>query len=356
MWRLHRYYLRELSINAAITFLVMFTVVLVSSVNTGIKRAQGGVSMLLDAVKIMVLFALDSLPHVVTIAFLIATVLTFTRAVQDRELTAIRAAGISPRVPMTAAVLLGILLSVGGSVTLHYVIPDVHYKKYRVVADVMRNAFLQMGIGKDRLTIGDFAMTFRRLENGVYEDCTIYCPPHRRLSKDLEWSILRVDRVAIHWPEEGSDDIVIVPQGVRDPIKPVFFESIPIVIPLAELGGRDRRIDRDDDLRSDQLLAEVIRGVHPRPWSAIYTLFRRCCFSLMPLLFAPIGFCIAEFARERGRVMALVLALVPLAMFYLGEIMGARLLLATENPWCAWMPLALLLVVGLPLCWRQLRR
>jgi len=253
-------------------------------------------------------------------------------------------------------VLLGMLLSIGGSVTLHYVIPDVHYQKYRVVADVLRNAFLRMGIGKDRLAIGDFAMTFRRLENGVYEDCTIYCPPHRRLSKDVQSPILRVERVSIHWPSQGSEDIVIVPDGVRDPIKQAYFGAIPIVIPLAELGGRERRVDRDDDLRSDQLLAEVIRGVHPRPWGAIYTLFRRCCFSLMPLLFAPIGFCIAEFARERGRVMALVLALVPLAMFYLGEIMGARLLLSTENPWCAWMPLALLLVVGVPLCWRQLRR
>jgi hypothetical protein len=109
-------------------------------------------------------------------------------------------------------------------------------------------------------------------------------------------------------------------------------------------------------LRSDQLLSEVMRGVHAEPVGAVYTLFRRCCFSLLPALLGPIGFCVAEFARERGRVMALVLALVPLAMFYLGEVFSARLLIATNSPWCAWLPALLLLVVGTPVCWRQLRR
>lgn len=356
MWKLHRYYLRELTVNAAITFLVMFAVVLVSLVARGIQRSQGGV--LLDAAKITLFFALDSLPHLMTIAFLIATVLTFSRASQDRELIAIRAAGISPRVPMMAAVMLGMMLSVVGSVTLHYVIPDVHYRKYRVIADVVRNAFLMMKLGTDRIKIGDtgFVMTFRRREGGEYHDCTIYCPPDRSIDKDMKSSILRIGKVSIGMPEEGGEDIVILPEDVRDPITGARSGALPITIPLHDLGGRDRRDDRDDDLRSDQLLAEVLRDVHPRPEAAIYTLFRRCCFSLMPVLLAPIGFCIAEFARERGRVMALVLALVPLGMFYLGEVLGARLLLTTKSPWSAWLPMVLLLLVGLPLCWRQLRR
>ena len=355
MWKLHRYYLRELTVNATIAFVVMFSVVLVASVNTGLKRAQGGVTLLFDVAKIMLLFALDSLPHLMTIAFLIATVLTFTRATLDRELTAIRAAGISPRVPMTAAVLLGILLSVLASVTLHYVIPDVHYRKYRVVADVLRNAFLKMNLGEDRIPVGDFVMTFRRVEEGTYHDCTIYCP-HGRSLQGMKSSILLVDRVSIHMPTEGSEEIVIAAEGISEPVFEKKGGKLLIVLPLHELGGRERRIDRDDDLRSDQLLGEVLRDVHPRPFAAIYTLFRRCCFSLMPVVFAPIGFCVAEFARERGRVLALVLALVPLALFYLGEILGARLLLTTENPWCAWLPMVLMLVAGGPLCWRQLRR
>ena len=355
MWKLHRYYLKELSINAAITFLVMFAVVLVSLIARGIQRSQGGV--LLDAAKITLFFALDSFPHLWTIALLMATVLTFARAAQDRELIAIRAAGISPRVPMTSALLAGVLLSAFGSVALHYVIPDVHFHKYRVIADVVRNAFVNLKLGTDRIKILEtgFVMTFRKKEGSDYFDCTIYCPPERVI-EGMRSPIIRVDRVSIPIPDEGSEDILILPQGLHDPIGAHYLQELPIEIPLHDIADRDRRADRDDDLRSDQLLAEVMRGVHQRPHEAIYTLLRRCCFSLMPALLAPIGFCIAEFSRERGRVMALVLALVPLACFYLGEVLGARFLLATGSPWCAWMPAALLLAFGVPLCWRQLRR
>ena len=93
MWRLHRYYLRELAVNASVTFLVLFAIALVSFIYRGIQRAAGGT--LTDALVITVLFALDSMQHLLTISFLLATVMTYTRAAQDRELVAIRAAGIS---------------------------------------------------------------------------------------------------------------------------------------------------------------------------------------------------------------------------------------------------------------------
>jgi hypothetical protein len=144
--------------------------------------------------------------------------------------------------------------------------------------------------------------------------------------------------------------------GIRDPIGEGRPGDLRFEVSSDAVGVRGSREDRDEDLRSDQLLSEVLRGVHRRPDEAVYTLFRRCCFSLMPALLAPIGFCIAEFARERGRVMALVLALVPLGIFYLGEVLGARLLLSTQNPWVGWMPALLLTVAGVPFVWRQLRR
>ncbi|MEO6598112.1 MAG: LptF/LptG family permease [Planctomycetota bacterium] len=351
MWKLHRYYLKELSINSGITFLVLFAVVLVSSITRGIQRSQGG--DLLDAVMIMLLWTLDSLPHLSAIAFLMATVLTFTRAAQDRELIAIRAAGISPRVPMTAALLLGILLSVAGSFTLHYVIPYVHYHKYRVIAEAVRNAFFNLNLGSDRIPVGDtgYVMTFRRRDGRNYLDCTVYSP---RPIESMYSTIVHVRR--IRSVEDQSDEISILLEGVEDPIGGFVAAEIPISLSLYDVTHRERRDDNDADLRSDQLIAEVMRGVHADPLAATYTLFRRCCFALLPALLAPIGYCIAEFARERGRVLALVLALVPLAMFYVGEVLGARLLQSTQIAWSSWTPAVLLLAIGVPLCWRELRR
>lgn len=351
MWKLHRYYLKEVLVNAAITFLVLFAVVLVSLVYQGIQRSQGGGP--LDALLITVFFALDSFQHLLTISFLLATVLTFTRAAMDRELIAIRAAGISPRVPMTAALLVGLLLTAVGSFTLHYVIPEVHYRKYRVIADGVRNAFLSLGLGSDRIKYRDFVMTFQAHEGGEYRQCAVYLP---KPLMGFESPILFVDRVSIPPLDEAAKGVRIVLEGIVDPIGATRSKGFDFDIPLEELASGRRRTDRDDDLRSDQLLAEVIRGVHTRPTDAIYTLFRRCCFSLMPALLAPIGYCLAEMARERGRVVALVLALVPLALFYLGEVLGARLLLSTRHPACGWLPGILLVAFGLPLCWRQLRR
>lgn len=359
MWRLHRYYLKELSVNFGITFLVMFAIVLVSLVTRGINRSQGG--DLSDAFLITLLFALDAFPHLLTIAFLIATVLTYSRAAQSRELTALRAAGIGPRIAMMPAVLVGLLLTVLASFANHYVIPDAHYHKYRVVADVVRNVILNLRLDSDRIPVLDtgFVMTFRGREGYTFRDCTIYCPPGKKLSDDISSSIVRADSVAIVI-EEKYRRLAIRCQGVRDPIPsrhgPLASGQFNLLLSLDDIANQRRRADEDKDLRSDQLLGEVMREAHPRPHEAIYTLFRRCCFSLMPALLAPIGFCIAELMRFRGRILALVVALVPLGLFYTGEVVGTRLVTETGNPWSAWMPLVLMLAAGVPLCWRRLRR
>jgi lipopolysaccharide export LptBFGC system permease protein LptF len=359
MWRLHRYYLKELVINFAITFLVMFAIVLVSLVTRGINRSQGG--DLSDAFLITLLWALDALPHLLTIAFLLATVLTYSRAAQSRELTALRAAGIGPRAAMMPAVLVGLLLTVFASFANHYVIPDVHYHKYRVIADVLRNVILNLRLDSDRIPVLDtgFVMTFKSRDGYRFVDCTIYCPQGKRLAPQVISPIMRVDEVVVRIEEEARS-LAMCCSGVRDPVPnreaSGSYSDINLLLSMDEIANQGRRADEENDLRSDQLLGEVMRGVHPDPSLAVYVLFRRCCFSLMPALLAPIGFCIAEWMRFRGRILALVAALVPLTMFYAGEVIGARLQDESGNPWAAWLPAVLLLAVGLPLCWRQLRR
>jgi lipopolysaccharide export LptBFGC system permease protein LptF len=354
MWRLHRYYLKELTVNAVITFLVLFAVMLVSLTYRGLQSAQGG--QLIDVALIMIYYALDSVQHLLTIAFLLATVMTFTRAAQDRELIAIRAAGIPPRVPMMAATLVGILLAVVGSLSVHYLIPEVHYRKYRVIATVVRNTFMNLRLGTDRIKVpfSDFVLTFRSRRGNEYLDCTIYTPKALGDDGSPIWFAERVTTSDLAQTESEPWSVVL--EGVREPLGGSRPNRLEFRVSLHDLANRERRNDNDADLRSDQLLAEVMRGVHRAPHEAIYALFRRCCFALMPVLLAPIGYCLAELARERGRVFALVLAMLPLMAFYAGEVLGARLLVTTHNPWVAWMPAVLLLGFGVPLCWRQLRR
>jgi lipopolysaccharide export LptBFGC system permease protein LptF len=362
MWRLHRYYLRELAINASITFLVLFAITMVSLVARGLHQAQGG--SLLDAAVIMLFWTLDAFPHLLPIAFLLATVLTFARANQDREIVALRSAGISPRVPMTAAVLIGLLLAIVGSLAMHYVLPEVHFRKYRVLAETLRNVIVNMKLGADSdrvmLPGSDIMMTFARrgapVRNGEdveLEDCWIYWPKGRSLEQGIVSPIFHVDRVVIPMPDKETSALSIYLQGVHDPFG--NFQKVGnswITQPLPHTG----RDERDDDVGSTQLLAEVQLGLHEQPTAAIYTLNRRTCFAVLPLLLAPLGFCIALFARDRGRALAMVYALLPLLVFYAGDVFGAKLLRATDQPLSGWLPAALLLVLGGPFCWRELRR
>ena len=129
---------------------------------------------------------------------------------------------------------------------------------------------------------------------------------------------------------------------------------LELSVDLREL-ARERG-ERDSDLRSDQLLAEVARGIHENPKGAEYTVYERACFGLMPCLFAPIGFCIGVLARERGRMAAVMLAMIPMAVFYGCVMLCPALTRALDLPEVAWLPALAVAVLGLPFCWRLLRR
>ncbi|MEC7584396.1 MAG: LptF/LptG family permease [Planctomycetota bacterium] len=365
MWKLHRYYLKELLINAGITFVVLFAIVVISLVARGIQRAQGG--GLLEAAMITLFFALDAIPHLLPVAFLMATVLTFARAADDREITAIRSAGISPRVPMMAAILVGLMLSIVGSLSMHYFVPEAHYRKYRVVAEVVRNVVVNMNLGAtdDRISIPgtDLAMTFGYredqgggVEDVVLRDCWLYLPDDRNEFGQFTSPIFHVDKVSIPLPDEASAALEVVLEQGSDPLSPNRFDGIRLQYPLREISESSRRDERDTDIPSDQLLSEVLRGLHEDPERAKYFLNRRTCFSLLPLLLGPIGFCIALAVRNRGRAMAMICALVPLLVFYVSDVVGMKLLRATGSSVYGWLPTAALILLGVPFCWRELRK
>ena len=364
MWRLHRYYLRELLVNASITFLVLFAIVVISLVARGVQRAQGG--ELYDAAVITLFWSLDAFPHLLPISFLLATVLTFTRANQDREITALRSAGISPRVPMMAAVLIGILLSIFGSLTLHYVLPEIHFRKYRVIVEVVRNVIMTTGLGAtdDRVSIPgtDIALTYGRREDSgrdedfVLRDCWLYLPDDRGKEIGSLSPLVHVDKVWIPRTKEGDTSLRVVLEGTTDPLTGVGFERHEHYFPLRAISEGTRRDERDDDMVSSQLLAEVLRGQHEQPMGARYTLNRRTCFAILPLLLGPLGYCLALAARNRGRALALVLSLLPLLVFYVGDVLGGKMLRVTDEPLSGWLPAVLLVVLGTPFCWWELRK
>lgn len=353
MWKLHRYYLREVTATAVMAFLVLFGIVLIASLSRGIDRAQGG--NLLEAVIITFYWAADTFPHLLTISLLISTVLTFARASQDREITAIRAAGISPRVPMVSALIVGLLLSIAGSWAQHSLIPKAHFNKYRVAAETLRNFLLNTGMSGGKIAFGGFFLSaLEKDDQGRLHEVVIKLGNEKSGELESGKSYLASEA----WLDLGPDGetLHLNLRDTRNAAGTQHFEGvIRIGINIRTMSEGGARGEGDKDLTSDQLLAEVERGVHKNPLGAKFTVHRRACFALMPFLFAPIGFCIGVLARDRGRMTAVLFAMVPLMIFYATTMAAPNLVRMTNWPPTAWLPAAVVALVGLPFCWKLLR-
>lgn len=358
MWKLHRYYFREVMTGSLLTFTVLFGIVLISVIYRGISRAQGfGIWAMAKTTMFM---AADTIPHLLAIALLFATVMCFARASQDREITAIRSAGISPRVALTSALLVGVLFSLVASYAFHYVVPWAHFNKYRVVAEELRQVILNTGMGDDHISLNDGIIFTWEMEPfpGQFEDVYIHIP---RAQSGGEAGFSQFGQIGLLRSRSASlkpvgEQLILTTNDVFDPISGAQYGDITLSLNLRDIiEDRGPRREGDRDLTSDQLLAEVNLGIHPDPQSAVYTVHRRGCFALMPFLFAPLGFCIGVFARERGRIFALVLSMIPLIVFYVTDILGAKVVVAFDQPVLGWLPAIVVTVLGAPFCWRLLR-
>ncbi|MEO0480505.1 MAG: LptF/LptG family permease [Planctomycetota bacterium] len=356
MWRIYRYYTREVIVNTALTFTVLFGIVLIASVSRGIRRAEG--FGLIDAAKVTLLWAADSLTHLLPIALLFGSVLTFARASQARELIAFQAAGVNTRVPMRAALVVGCLGSLLTFWVLHWEIPKTHFWKTRIITENIRAVLLQSNVNGDSVRQDSMVLTWDgRSEDGAFEDLVLFVVeplPELQQLQIAKEGIFLANSVRVSAIDEGAT-LSVEFENLHDPINGVALANPILRQDLESIASRARRLEGAEDLSSDQLICEVLRDIHPEPLEARFQVNRRSAFSLLPLLLAPIGFCIGHLSRDRGRVVALALAGVPLGIFYASDFIGAKLTFATQNPIFGWSSVIGLGLASSPLMWRVFR-
>ncbi len=344
MWKLHRYYATEVLLGTAISFLVLAAIVTVSLVYRGIDRAQGGT--LLHALAITVLWTADAFPHLLAIAVMFGTINAFARAAADREITAIRAAGIGLHVPLQATLLVGVLFALVSGAVVDRVIPWAHYHKFRVVAELVREFLRHARPVGDQLALEGATMTWQREEAGRLHEVVVF----------QGREVLVADEA---WIEVSADGWVSVElRGARSPVSGIAIAAPTLRKHVYDMGFVNQRPESEDDLVSEQLVSEIRRGVSPNPSRAAYIVHRRHCYAFLPCLLMPIGLCIGVLARDRGRAFAMSLGLFPVALFYAADLAGQGVL-RTQGPevtaWAAYLPMAILLAAGVPFCWRTLR-
>jgi lipopolysaccharide export LptBFGC system permease protein LptF len=340
MWKLHRYYYKEVVLTAALTFVVLFGIAMISFVYRGIDRVADG--NLISVALITLLFAADTLPHLLAISVLLGTALTVARAASEREMTAIRAAGISLRTPMTAAVLVGLAATLVALLALHYVIPWAHFHKYRFGAEALREFVQRTRLAADQIHIKGVVMTWDHEEDRRFHGVVIFRGEEILLA-DTAWFEVEGELLTLHL------------EGASTPEGQAAVTSSKLMMNLREITEPGQREEGDRDLPTDQILAEIERGVQRDPVGATYTIHRRECYALLPAILAPLGFCIGLLVRDRGRAAALLLSMVPVLVFYACDFLSRQLLRALDAPAVAFLPAGVLLALSTPMCWRVVR-
>ena len=218
----------------------------------------------------------------------------------------------------------------------------------------MRNFIINTGMSGGTIALkGFFLSAESKDENGRFQQVVI------KLAKGqgghLEGGTAHVAEEAWLDLSPDKETLSLRLRNIRDAAGNRLPDVLTISKNIRDLTEGNARHAGDKDLTSDQLLALVERDLHHNDGAARYTVHRRACFALMPALFAPIGFCIGVMARDRGRMTAVLFAMIPLLIFYASVMLAPALVRITSSPLFAWLPAAAVTVLGLPFCWRLLR-
>ena len=365
MWLLHRVYLRELATNALLTFVVLFAMVLLSVLHRGLDAAAG--LGLLLALQATLWFAVDTVPHVIALALLFATVSTFGRIARDRELTALTASGVAARSVLAPVLVVGLAFSIASSVAFHSVVPIAHREKYGAGRlQAVREFLLQTGLRGDRFRLGD-RMTMvweRRLDLGRFEDVTIQLNDPRTTDRlpgvyvpaELGVGVLRAATGRFVF-NPRSDRLALRLTDVRRPGVPLdVLASSEISVSLTAVASMTSRRENERDRTSLELLSDLLGGRVEHPVTVLYVVYRRTCFALLPLLFAPIGLCLGVLARARGVAVSWAAALGPIVVFYGADLVARSIVKATDQAAWAFLPALVVTAFSVPLGLRVFRQ
>jgi lipopolysaccharide export system permease protein len=345
----------ELARNTATTMLLLLAI-LVLVLCAAITHNTEGLT-LLAFVRAVPTFAAPQVQLLLPLSVLVAVVLTYGRAAADNEVDTLRASGVHPLHVMTPGLLFGALASLALLACLDHFIPLAEVAKKRLQKDVDIAGLLRAKLSAgepveldDHTTIsvdsfeGDRARGMRVL---------IYGREHQ-IERELvaDSAELRVDMegAAIEVTFHGLE-------AVRGPH--IAGKETVITYPLP----KDIADFEEKHLTSAQLRAWELRGREPEMGYTIaeasLTRDLRLASSMACLLFVVLGLPVALMFRRHDRTASFLVAFL-LALFVYYPSREVSIALTRRGVFApelaAWSGNAVLLGVGLVLCWRVFRR
>ena len=308
------------------------------------------------------LVLVDLVPFLLPMAYLLGVVATYGRLAADRELIAVRMAGIHPARLTLPAILIGVVFSVWTYHLVSSVSPDWKYASRNYERHQAVEAFKNFAEGSGDLEFGNSSLTSRSGYGNVREGVLL----DLREEEGKEMTVTADSaKLSIRYDEALDDDVLVIEftnarvlgDGAR-----IFGEAPFCSFPLKELFPfypKDRRrakylvsAEIRETLADDTIDEDVRRGF-------LYEIHRRTTLSLTYLLFLLIGIPTGIMFRSSTQLGAITGSLgAGLVYFVLALQLGKTLSKsgALSPILAAWLPTAVFFVIGAVLSYRALFR
>ncbi len=325
----------------------------------------GSAVTLWDVVRFTASLVPQFLVQAMPIALLLATLLGLGRLADDRELVAMQALGVSPRVFFRGPLVLGAGVTVVLA-ALSLTLQPWGMRALRRIAHEMirRNLVADVRSGVFHEEVSDFTLYAERVEPGNRWTNVLLFD-----GRDRQTPLLALGARGAVVPDDTLQNIVFVledgsvhrTQGEGDDYSTVDFARAEF---RADVGDAFFQKNNFRSVREESTPFELLearegafsRGEPTLPFDV--TLHWRLGQVLMPLAFAFLGTPLALFRRGGGRAFGVVFSLASYVGFYLVARTAVQFAEAGSlSPWVAGQfPNALFIALGVVLMWRVERR
>lgn len=342
---LQRYILREL---ARVWLLAFAAMTLVFTLAVGLQRLQRVEVSLTLLLKLLPLLVVRVFPFTIPVAAVLAATLVYGRLSADKEIQALRAAGVHLGRIISPALLLGFGLSLVATFLTLVVIPESKYRVSVLARTEVAELVESLLAGRiDRISRFRFAQ-FDEVREGKMCNVVIFeyddeGPTRLILAAEAEPRVeLHQGRLVFSLRNGSVTDLKSSDAGEA------YFESWEAVIPLKGL-DRPRKIKEMTILQVARLVPNLVGEEKLR---ALVELHGRYALGLTPLVFLFLGAPIGIIAKQAHMLGAFALCCLPVFLVYypLMMLMEALSLQGRALPQVgAWVPAVVLLLIGVEL-------
>ena len=352
---LQRYVFSELTKVFVVTFLVAALVLTIGGTLRYLEKEQAGVGML---IQVLPLIIARVLPYIFPVAMLLATTMVYGRMSADREITALRAAGVHLWHIVAPALFLGLVASGVSLYLSDWYIPQ---SRTRIRETLARHVaeLLDRQLSSTQVRLGRVGILHHGKQGSTLKDVTITQyggdgQPELFISAEsASYTVDQEKGVVIFTFVNGSSEVVT--ERGKEKLTPKFDELHHTL----ELDWIKRTKLDIKDMTSPALRAYALTLEGQRRVEALAEVLRRGALGLACFVFVFVGVPLGIRTRSSHLLSAFALACLPVYVVYFPLLIVGKSVAETGVVPAApalWLPNVLILALGAALLAVEFRR